>query len=198
MEFNEKLQELRKSRGLTQEELAKELYVSRTAVSKWESARGYPNIDSLKAIAKFFEVTVDELLSNGDVLGVAKEEGRRKEEEMRGRVFALLDCAFVLLLFLPFFGQESAGGAAAVSLLRLTQVQLWLRSAYFAAVGLSAAMGICGFAVKNAMWLKHKNTVSLLCSAAGALLFMVSRQPYAAAYAFVFCAVKAFVLIKKG
>ena len=47
MEFHEKLQELRKKKGLTQEELAKELYVSRTAISKWESGKGYPNIDSL-------------------------------------------------------------------------------------------------------------------------------------------------------
>ena len=50
MEFNEKLQELRRQKGLTQEKLAEKLYVSRTAVSKWESDRGYPNIESLKAI----------------------------------------------------------------------------------------------------------------------------------------------------
>ena len=47
MEFNEKLQELRKSRSMTQEELAEVLFVSRTAISKWESGRGYPSIDSL-------------------------------------------------------------------------------------------------------------------------------------------------------
>ena len=67
MEFHEKLQELRKKKGLTQEELAKELYVSRTAISKWESGKGYPNIDSLKEISKFFSVTIDELLSTRTV-----------------------------------------------------------------------------------------------------------------------------------
>ena len=53
MEFNEKLKELRSSRGLTQEELAEALFVSRTAISKWESGRGYPSIDSIKGISTF-------------------------------------------------------------------------------------------------------------------------------------------------
>ena len=66
MNFNEKLYKLRKEKNLTQEELAEALFVSRTAVSKWESGRGYPNIDSLKAIAKFFGVTVDELLTENE------------------------------------------------------------------------------------------------------------------------------------
>ena len=48
MEFHEKLLELRKSRGLTQEELAEALFVSRKAISKRESGRGYHGIDSLK------------------------------------------------------------------------------------------------------------------------------------------------------
>ena len=70
MEFNEKLQELRRQKKLTQEELAEILFVSRTAISKWESGRGYPNIESLKAIAEFFSVSVDEMLSGHELMSV--------------------------------------------------------------------------------------------------------------------------------
>ena len=76
MEFNEKLQELRKNKELTQEELAESLYVSRTAVSKWESGRGYPNIESLKEISKFFSVSIDELLSGEKLLFIAENENK--------------------------------------------------------------------------------------------------------------------------
>ena len=110
MEFHEKLQELRKQKGLTQEELAEVLYVSRSAVSKWESGRGYPNIDSLRALAKFFSVTVDELLSGDEVLSLAEEEQREKARHFRTLVFGLLDLGIAALLFLPFFGQNTDGG----------------------------------------------------------------------------------------
>ena len=63
MEFNEKLQKLRTQNKITQEELADKLYVSRTAISKWESGRGYPSIDSLKAIAVYFSTTLLTLYS---------------------------------------------------------------------------------------------------------------------------------------
>ena len=58
MTFGEKLKKLRTDNGLTQDELAEKTYVTRTAISKWESDRGYPNIDSLKAISKFFSVSI--------------------------------------------------------------------------------------------------------------------------------------------
>ena len=48
MEFHEKLRQLRLQKGLTQEALAQSLFVSRTAISKWESGRGCPSIDSIK------------------------------------------------------------------------------------------------------------------------------------------------------
>ncbi|MBR3866783.1 MAG: helix-turn-helix transcriptional regulator, partial [Butyricicoccus sp.] len=109
MEFNEKLRELRKQKGLTQEELAASLYVSRTAVSKWESGRGYPNIESLKAIAKLFSVTVDELLSSGELLTLAEEDHKQIENHLRDRVFGLLDLSVVMFLFLPIFAQRTGG-----------------------------------------------------------------------------------------
>ena len=107
MEFNEKLQELRKQKGFTQEELAELLFVSRTAVSKWESGRGYPNIDSLKAISKLFSVTIDELLSGNELLSIAEEENKNKESSIRSLVFGLLDISVIMLLFLPFFAQKN-------------------------------------------------------------------------------------------
>lgn len=76
MEFGEKLQELRKARSLTQEQLAEALYVSRTAVSKWESGRGYPSIDSLREVSRFFSVTIDELISPDEVVSAAQAERR--------------------------------------------------------------------------------------------------------------------------
>ena len=122
MEFHEKLQELRKQKGLTQEELAESLYVSRTAISKWESGRGYPNIDSLKAISKFFSVTIDELLSGEEVLTIAEEDQKQKESILRDMVFGLLDLSGAMFFFVPFFGQKADGYVQAVSLASLTVI----------------------------------------------------------------------------
>ena len=64
MKFNEKLFELRKSKGLSQEQLAEKLDVSRQAVSKWETGDAFPEAPKLLAIAKLFGVTTDFLLDD--------------------------------------------------------------------------------------------------------------------------------------
>ena len=103
MEFCEKLQVLRKQKNLTQEELAEVLFVSRTAISKWESGRGYPSIDSLKAVSKFFGITIDELLSGDELLSIAEEDTRQNSLRVRDLVYGLMDCSGAMFGFLPFF-----------------------------------------------------------------------------------------------
>ena len=195
MEFNEKLQELRKQKGLTQEELATALFVSRTAVSKWELGRGYPNIDSLNAIAKFFCITVDELLSSEQVLTIAQEDQKEKECHIRNMVFGLLDLSAVLFLFLPLFGEPIDGGARAVSLLQITQISGYLKIGYFVIVLGNVLWGAFGLATQN-RFCKYKNLVSVLISTLGTLLFIISRQPTGATLLLVFLAVKVLMTRK--
>lgn len=197
MEFGEKLQQLRKKKGLTQEELAGVLYVSRTAVSKWESGRGYPNIDSLKAIAKFFGVTIDDLLSGGEMLTIAQEESRQREDSLRDRAFGLMDISAALLLFLPLFGEQADGRVRAASLLSLDATAPYLRTAYFACVLVMAALGAWILAQPCRRWAQHSRRISLALGAAGVLLFIVSRQPYAAVFMLVFLMIKVFLMTKK-
>ncbi len=104
MEFNEKLQELRKSRSLTQEDLAEALFVSRTAISKWESGRGYPNLDSLKAISRYFTVSIDELICPEEILSAAEHEKKACLDRVLSLICSVLDIFMALLLFLPVFG----------------------------------------------------------------------------------------------
>ena len=91
MEFHEKLQELRKSRGLTQEELAGILFVSRTAISKWESGRGYPSIDSLKEISNYYSITIDDLLSGEKLLSIAEKENKANIRNICNLLFGTVD-----------------------------------------------------------------------------------------------------------
>ena len=119
MEFHEKLAELRKSKGLTQEELAEALFVSRTAVSKWESGRGYPGIDSLKQLSRFFSVTIDELICPREIVTAAEEDRKALISSYVSVICSALDILTAVLLFLPVFGNV-ADTPASVSLPRIT------------------------------------------------------------------------------
>ena len=66
MKFHEKLQKLRKEKGLSQEGLAEVLAVSRQAISKWESGQSYPETEKLIALSEIFGVTLDSLIKQGD------------------------------------------------------------------------------------------------------------------------------------
>lgn len=199
MEFNEKLQELRKQKRITQEELAEVLFVSRTAVSKWESGRGYPNIESLKAVSKFFGVTVDELLSGEQLLTISEEDSKQKENHFRDLVFGLIDLSVVMLVFLPFFGQKTESVVQSVSLLSMTDIAPYLKAVYCVAVIGIAAVGVLTLALQNCeqiFWVHNKSKISLFLTIAGTVLFVISQQPYAAMFLMIFLIIKVLILIK--
>ena len=199
MDFQDKLKEPRKNRGLTQEELAQALFVSRTAISKWESGKGYPNIDSLKAISKYFCVSLDDLLSTDEIITIAEEDGKQKERHLRNLVFGLLDCSIAMFLFLPFFGQRVDGVIQEVSVLMLTEEEIYIKIPYLIIVFSMTVWGILMLALQDcqvSFWLQKKDKISLGLGAVGALLFMISRQPYASAYLFLILVIQALMLIK--
>ena len=70
MKFNEKLLELRKKQGLSQEELGMELQVSRQTISKWEAAQSYPDFQRLVMLSDYFGMSLDELVKDLDVQDV--------------------------------------------------------------------------------------------------------------------------------
>lgn len=200
MEFYEKLQELRKQRGLTQEELAAALYVSRTAVSKWESGRGYPNIESLKALARFFSVTLDELLSSEEILTVAEADQKKTETHFRDLVLGLLDLCMSLLLFLPLFAATHGGELREASLLTLDGVAPYLQIAYFSVVVGMILAGVLTLALQTCtspVWMQIKTRLSVILGVIALLLFVISRQPYAAVFAFFLLVIKTVMLIKR-
>lgn len=201
MTLHEKIQELRKARNMTQEELAQALYVSRTAVSKWESGRGYPNIDSLQQLAKFFGVTVDELLSSDELLTIAQEDTRNMQNRFQDLLFGLLDVGVAALLFLPFFGSADREGIVHTSLLNLTGISGYLRYAYFDTTISITVFGILLLALQNwnhPLWQGNKIRISLILSIIATVLFIISQQPYASIYVFIFLLIKLSVLLKRS
>ena len=68
MTFGEKLKEARKEAGLSQEQFAEKMSVSRSAIAKWESDKGMPDVNNLKAIAQLLNISLDYLLDEDEKL----------------------------------------------------------------------------------------------------------------------------------
>lgn len=142
MEFHEKLQELRKSRGLTQEELAEALFVSRTAISKWESRRGYPSIDSLKEISRYFAVSIDDLLSGEQLITIAEKENRSNLNTICDLLLGFVDLFSLMLIFLPLYPKPVNGYIYAVNLFDYVDNDVLIITIYWA---LFIGLTIVGF-----------------------------------------------------
>ncbi len=104
MEIGNKLNQLRKLSGMTQEQLAEKLNVSRQTISKWESGSTSPDLESIVKVSKLFHVSLDDLLMEGDT-GVGNENNEQVtlEDLMKinlhnRKMMLLLICGLIFIM----------------------------------------------------------------------------------------------------
>lgn len=200
MELNEKLQELRKNKGLTQEELAAALYVSRTAVSKWEAGRGLPSIDSLKQISAFFDVSIDDLLSADKALSLAEQENKASQRSFCDLLLGISDLCAILLILLPLYPRVDGKTVYAVDFLtyaRTAAFSGWIFAFLFAGLILTGAVKIGSVCGKTETAQPLLTGISLCISIAAVLLLAVTRNAYATSLTFLLLVIKGTLLLKR-
>lgn len=200
MDFGKKLQQLRKAKEWTQEQLAEELFVSRTAISKWESGKGYPNIDSLKSISKLFSVSIDDLLSGEELVSLAADENRTNINKIFSLVFGILDLMALTFLFLPLYGQQEGEFIGMVNLFALRDTSTITTSIYLFLPILIAVLGVIELFIQHydkGKWLNISKICSIFLQAFTIVALIATRQPYATALMFMFFVIKILLLIKK-
>jgi len=200
LEFNEKLLRLRKDKGMTQEELGELLYVSRTAISKWESGKGYPNIDSLKSISKLFGISIDELLSGEELINIATTENRSNMSKVFGYIYAVLDIMAIAFVFLPLYGQPVGTYIQAVNLFNYTNTAHIILVSYWVIFISMIGFGLTQFALSHFEKDKMRSTISsisLVVDIIAIVLFFATREPYAGALLFFFFVIKVLTVLKE-
>ena len=199
MEFGEKIQKLRNQNKWTQEQLAEKLYVSRTAVSKWESGKGYPNIDSLKDIAKLFNKTIDELLSSEEIIDIAKKENNSNMKKANNLIYGLLDIISVLFIFLPLYAYTAENFVYSVSLIGANEISGWIKIAYIIILSILSLIGVTELVlniIDNRKIQKIVNVISLVVQTIAIIFFALTRQTYLTAIIFIILIIKMLVIIK--
>ena len=199
MEFNEKLQKLRKDRGLTQEELAEALFVSRTAISKWESGRGYPSIDSLKEISKFFSVTIDDLLSTERLLSIAERENKSNIQKMCNLLLGIVDLFSFMLIVLPLYPNPVNGYIYAVNLFNYTETTSFNKLIYWIMFLSLIVVGAVKIVLTQCKIEKGQNIVtgcSMVLSILTVLFLAMTREAYAITLVFMLLIIKGMLLFK--
>ena len=157
-------------------------------------------MESLKCLSKLFGISIDELLSNDELLELAQSDKRANIGRVIGLVFGALDVITLAFLFLPLFGQQEGDYVRAVTLLNHTGMGDTLRWLYVGALLFLSAFGVFELAaelINPECWLSLCRLFSLALHAAAVFLFAVSRQPYVTALLFLLFMVKVVLLIQE-
>lgn len=199
MEFGEKLQELRKNKDMTQEELAEALYVSRTAISKWESGRGYPSIDSLKEISRFFSVSIDELLSAEKMVSIAEKENRDNIRYICDMLLGIIDVLAMIMIVLPIYPNRIDGVYYAVSLpdyVQAGRLKCMLYWAVFILLVIIGAVKILLTRLRQERGSRIITAISVIVGITAVILLAMGREAYGVSMLFLMIVAKGIVIYK--
>ena len=184
MSFGDRLQALRRGSGLTQEDFAQQLKVTRQAVSKWESSRGYPEIEKIIYICNHYGVTMDELFADEVPIQGRSQETEapptRKEHTLKaqplkdafGNFFANLSPrnqqmfgiggALVAVLLLVLFCFTAAKGESD----HMTEKLIWLGLLILFGIGETLTVGL------TSIWFAAGALLGLVCALLGGPLWL--------------------------
>ena len=206
-EFGEKLKILRAQKNMTQEQLAEKLFVSRVTVSKWESGRGLPNIDSLKLLANIMEVSVDELLCGREIVCVAERQILQTGENLQRFFMALADILCVLLLFLPIYTDFSNATFHQTVISSLHTANVLTKIGHYFFDILISTFGLFELALQNIQadkksqaavqkpFFSAQTILSVLITLAAIFWNIITRQMYVGIFLVFMLALKFFILI---
>ena len=200
MEFHEKLQELRKARGITQEELAEALYVSRTAVSKWESGRGYPSIDSLKEISNYFSVTIDDLLSAEKLIFIAEKENQTNIDNICQMLFGFTDLFSVIFIVFPLYPKNIDNYIFSVNLFEYTETSEFNLAVYWIMFILLILTGIFKLLLTHFRIEKLQKSLtacSVIINILAVIILALAGETYPVTVAFLLLLAKGFLFIRQ-
>lgn len=198
MQFNEKLRSARITSGLTQEQLAEKVFVSRVTVSKWETGRGYPNLGSLKQLSSLFGISLDELLCSDELVAIAETEVKTGAQKDRALVFGIMDCLVSLLLFIPMFGIAQDDRIVLVSLPAYSNPSDWILKTMVTLLFVFGCVELALQHVRARAWQRWSPYFSFFLSFFLTLLFIASRHPYPGMFmVFLFVAKGLFVIRRR-
>ena len=197
MELSEKIQKLRKEQGLTQEQFAEQLFVSRTAVSKWETGRGIPSMESLKQIANLFHITLDQLLSTEEIVVIAESENNENINRFASYIDGIINIAALLGLLLPLYKVEENALFHSVPLYQLGG---WQGIVCWIAPVIMVICGIVQMVLAGDESTKMNTAASIVGTTAhisAIILLILCGHPYPAVLFFFLFAMKGTLLLKK-
>ena len=192
--------ELRKKQGLTQQQLADKLNLSNKTISKWESGKGYPSIDSLKEISNYFSVSIDDLLSGEKLLLLAEKEHKSNIQNICDLLFGIADVSSFLLVVLPLYPNMVEDYIYSVNLFSYVEKAFVYRLIYWILFFALIVIGIIKIGLTKFAPTKSQEIItnsSMILSIVTIIFLIITREIYAIIVVFLLFLIKGMLFFKR-